>query len=118
MTPFQLRFVEQSSRFVEARASWQDAMFKLDETIVETRKLLAENKISTAIIAQIPLVNGQSIIDLRYRGAASSVSKTQQAKELFAKHRGTRAEMITIFRSHLNMTEAGARSYATKVMSA
>lgn len=86
--------------------SFSEMAKELKHTLAETRRLLVRARTLHA-----DMINSDPFFPSIPR------SKLVQAKELFSKHNGSRQEMITRFMNELNMSEAGAKTYASKVMS-
>lgn len=100
------RFEDNKAKFLVKSVAWSVAMSTLQDTMNATRALLAHtNRVHSQVIKSDPIK------------PSIPVSKMVQAKNLFKQHRGTRAEMVLLFMNQLNMSEAGAKTYATKVMS-
>lgn len=86
--------------------SFSEMAKELKHTLGETRRLVMRARVLHA-----DMINSDPFFPSIPR------SKLVQAKELFLKHKGSRQEMITRFMDELNMSEAGAKTYASKVMS-
>lgn len=87
--------LERQQVFVQRQQEWKDAMVALRATAAQTRSLLAGTT----------------------RTVDKPVSKMKRAQMLYAKHKGTRGEMIAIFIRDLGMSVACAKTYCTNVMS-
>jgi hypothetical protein len=87
-------------RFLKLQAELNELHEASRKTRLESAMILAGAPLVRPLLPPLPVI----------------ISKMERARILYKKYGGTRQEMIALFMAELHMTEAGARTYVSKVV--